>query len=514
MKANVLMAAVPVLLLAACGQDTYPDDLSYSVDPEPQMIAVGNVVFMRSPYGDTVVKVTPAEQTGTAEEDAYTDLRGSTIEYIGVGEAPGDLVATPDGRYVLSLVRQGDSGGLAVISPSAKCSGDQPVDASCVKILEGRALHDTLTLSPDGRYAVSSISPQAAASSTEDIINLNEIGIYDLSDLTVRFATVGYNPGGFAFTHGDEQRRMVVITESKVVVVDLETGDMTSRDLSLSGSTTYHPNGVVVTGNDHFALVTMDGSSDLFTFDLSQASLPINILNLGGTPRAMQLSATGNEALVLYTNSRQLGVIHQEDLSVDLFTLDSSVSKMLSPDGTRYAVFYDTTGGGRQLYYLDLETERLDTYPLDNTCVRVEASPAGDVLVLFYNASTYTSGQNLSTNYAVAILNLGQGDRAPTPIAVRSLPVGAAFYVGADPSLDEVYVPFEGTDSGTVGRFNLSSYESLAIDVAPSPYAIAMLSDGRIVTAHTSPLGFLSVFPRTNPDLVQFVRGFLTDGLL
>ncbi len=512
MKSTSLIPAVSLLLLAGCLQDPDATVAPESVAPMPSMIVAGNAVFMASPYSETVVKILPGEQGSDSEP--YSELPGTAIQHIGIGENPGELLLTPDGNYLLALVDREGEGGLAVLSPSARCSGELPVDASCVTLLEGRALHDTLTLSPDGRYAVSSLSAAGAATLEEDIVNLNEIGVYDLSDMSVRFVTVGYNPKGFAFTHGETNRRMVAITDTRVVLVDLETGDTTARDLTVSGGTPLHPTQALVTGDNHFALVTIEGSSDLFTFDLSQASLPINIINLGGTPRLLQLSADGSEALVLYNDHKKVGIIHQEDLSIDLFSLDDSVTRVRTPEGMGYAIFYDDTGNGRTLYYLDLESERMVSYHLDNPCAGVEVSPAGDALVLYYRPAGTSSGQSLSSGYAVAILNLGQGDRAPTPILVHDMPRGAVFRVGVDPTQDEVYVAFDGVDSGTVGRFNLYSYDSMAIDVAPRPYAIAALSDGRIVTAHASPLGWLSIFPMDRPEAVQFVRGFLTDGLL
>ncbi len=515
MKYILTTMAVPMLLAAGCGGS--PTDLpdTFTMEDQPDIIVTGDSVFMLSPYDDSVVKVTPGSQTGTAEEDGYTDLETFDVENIGIGQGPQGLIFTPDKRYILSLTHGEDTDGLAILAPSATCTGERPVDATCVTTLDARPLHDTLVLSPDGRFAVSYISEESASQASQDVINLNEIGVYDLDNRTVLFATLGFSPKGFAFTHAESPPRMVAITETKVVVLDLETGETTQRELAGASDSQLRPDGVVVTGDDHYALMTLEASSDLFTFDLTQPNLPINIINLGMIPRQIALSATGNETLVISTTKTAIGVIHQEDLSVDVYELEQRVTEMLSPEGSDYAVFYDATGVGRDLYYLDLEQGRMVAYYLENPCVEVHASPGGDALVLYYEPEPYsTGGSGLASSFAVAILNLAQGDRQPNPILVRTLPPAIAFHLGADPSQDQVFAPFQGSESGTVGSFNLSSYDSMAIDVAPMPYAIGILSDDRVVVAHQAALGFLSVFPVNDPDLVQFVHGFLAGGLM
>jgi len=138
-------------------------------------------------------------------------------------------------------------------------------------------------------------------------------------------------------------------------------------------------------------------------------------------------------------------------------------------------------------------------------------------LVLFYKPEPWTgssSGSGLDSNYAVAILNLGQGDTQPTPIIVSSEPMDAVFYLGADPSQDQVFVPFGTEERGVVGRFNLSTYDSGATQVAPRPVEVGILSNGLVATVHQAAFGFISVFSLEDPDHVQYIRGFLTEGLL
>jgi len=447
---------------------------------------------------------------GPQGETPYSDLEGTEIDAIHVGLGPQWLVMTPDGSRMLVLNHELERDTLAVIDPDAACKGDAPVDTGCVGELEARPLHDRLVLSPDSRFALSYISSEAAYSGAEEVINLNEVGVYDLQQPTVRFATVGFNPQSFAFTRDPDAPRVVALTSNKVVALDLLTGEDVPRELTLGTDTQLEPQEVVISSDDHFALVTVAGSADLFTFDLTQETLPINILSLSGVPESMALSGAGDETLILVDDGYELNIVHHEDFRIDVHPLEDSVNAMrMSPDG-RFAVLYDADGLGRFMYYVDMEADRVQAYLLDNPCQDVRVSPDGQALVIFYVPDPWTQQDALDAHHAVAILNLAQGDREPNPILISSAPQGAAFAMGGTPERDDVFVPFDGVDHGLVGRFNLYTYDSKVVETPLWPRSVGVLeADGRVVVVHSVASGMISIFPEDAPERIQFIHGFM-----
>jgi hypothetical protein len=388
-----------------------------------------------------------------------------------------------------------------VVDLKATCTGEEPVDKGCVHQLESRPLHDSLVFSPDGRWALSYISQEAASSSQEEVINLNEVGIYDLYESTSRFSALGFNPLGFAFTQALDAPRAVVITDSRVIAVDLLTGEAVPRELTLGADTRVTPSQVVITPDDHYALVTMKSSADLYTFDLMQETLPINIISLSGVAQKMTLSSDQDATLITTESGWTLDIVHHADFSVDAIPLEAPVNTLVSPAGMSFSMLYDVAAG------------RVKGYLLDNPTYQVQVSPRGDAIVIYYQPESSSGQGSLDGSHSVAILNLTNGDRQPNPILVPSAPGSSAFVTGAEPILDQVFVGLEGQGHGLIAGFNLATYDSRVVEVPPHPRSIGRLEDGRIVAVHDAVNGLLSVFPAGDPGKVQFVSGFANTGL-
>lgn len=504
-------AMLPLLGLSACWYDAPMSDGPNTLSAS-SMATLKDAIYLTSPSAGAILRLVPGPQG----DQAYTDLEGTQVDTIFVGPGIGPVTPTADGRYLLLLNHDRQQDYLAILDPDAPCTGDYPVDASCIATLEAKPLHDRLELSPDGRFAISYISEQSASESEEAIINLNEVGIYDLEQMTVTFVPLGYNPKAFAFTQDPDQTpRAVVLTASQVTAVNLETPtEWVTRALTLSTDTEVSPSNVILTGDDRYALVTIKGSADLFTFDLSEESLPINILSLSGDALEMARSADGEQTLVLTNNGDYLNIIHHQDFSVDVLSLEDRMRNILVPDGADYAVLYNNNESSDFLYVVDPADGRLQGYLLDNPYREVQASPGGDALAIFY-VPRYSGDSGLDGSYAVALLNLAEGNRQPNPIMVSSYPLNSTFARGSSPeAAQSLFVSLNAGDGGIVGRFNLSTFDTTSVDTPPGPETLAILpSDNRVVVLHSAATGLISIFPEDAPEKIQLISGFMAQDM-
>lgn len=487
------------LVGVGCGNITEPaPDLSTF----PQTLVKGDAIYQRSSTG-YVVKVVPGPQGDTA----YTDLEDTAVSVIGVGDGLTTLLDVPGQAMLLSLLHGRDGDAMAVLDLSKGCTGETPVDLGCVTHLKAPAVHDQLVVSPDGRFALSYISSWAAAGSDSVVVNLGEVALYDLETGDVRTAQPGTGIRQVVFSSLSATPFALILTQDQVVRLDLETGAMTPRELTLTTATNLTPLNAVLTDDEAFALVTLSGSADLFTFDLSQPTLPINILALSGSPLAMVALDASDKTLILSGSGRTVDVVNGTASAVERFSLPYPATAMVPFSNLAKVALYDTSDSYPYLHVLDLETRKVQTWLLDDTLAQVQVSPDGGSLVLFYGSLNAPSS-------AIALFNMAGGAREPSPIQLIS-PAGTSLFLDAIGSdMDQVFITLPGSSRAYVARFNLATLSAETVEVPPLPQSLYTLSDGRVVTVHASNLGMLSIFPPDDPGLIQFIPNFAPVGVL
>lgn len=487
------------LMGGGCSNITEP---APSLSTYPQTLVKGDAVYQLSSTG-YVVKVVPGPQGDTA----YTDLEGSVVSVIGVGDGLTALLDVPGQSKLLSLIHGRDGDAMAVLDLSKACTGETPVDLGCVKHLKAPPVHDQLVVSPDGRFALSYISSWAAASSDSVVVNLGEVALYDLEAEEVRTAQPGTGIRQVIFSSLSGAPMALILTQDQVVKLDLESGAMTPRELTLTTATNLTPQAAVLTDDEAFALVTLTGTADLFTFDLSQPTLPINILALSGNPLGMVKLDASDKTVILSGSGNKVDVVNGTASSVETYSLPYPATAMVPfPNFARVALF-DASGSYPYLHVLDLETRKVQTWLLDDTLSQVQVSPDGGSLVLFY-------GSLNNPESAIALFNMAGGAREPSPIQLIS-PAGATLFqdaIGSDQ--DQVFLTLSGYNGSYVARFNLATLSAETVEVPPQPQSLYTLSDGRVVAVHASNLGMLSVFPADDPGLIQFIPNFAPVGVL
>ena len=488
----------PLALLAVGCETELPLTDPYELVSQPGVVVIDNAVWMTSEAGGGLVKVMP----GTSSGEAYTDLEGSSAAFVPLGETLVNLKAAPDLAHIAVIVRawNGDQ-QLAMVDPAACDPSTDP--APCVSLLPSRPQHDGLIISPDSRWALTWITGQGLDQS--DVVNLSEVAIYNLeSGEDPRFATLGFAPSTFKFSQDGD--RVVVLTDGQVVVMDLTTGVTHSRELTLSSETQVRPQFLGLTGDDHFALITLSDSADLYTIDLTQDSLPINILNLARPCTAFATTNDGAASIYMSDTQDAFDVLDHQTMSLRHVELDHFASKIYVPQVGNYVLLYDTWYGQPYLHRYDLARQKLQTWLLDGPISGVDVSPDGGTAVLYYEP--YSTG----SWWTVGILGLATNERQATPIQMGAEPRGVTF-LHQEGGEDQAIFSLNG-DGGRLAVVGLSSYSAWGVDIPFNAGAIYQLpSDGRLVVVHNSPAGFLTVAPATDPSAVQFYSGFMKTGM-
>ena len=120
----------------------------------------------------------------------------------------------------------------------------------------------------------------------------------------------------------------------------------------------------------------------------------------------------------------------------------------------------------------------------------------------------------LDGSYAIAVLNLAQGDRQPNPVLTYTAPGAAAFLPGASDAEGQVFVALSAWDGTQLASVDLATYSSAAVETAPYAQWMDTLASGdRVVAVHASATGFISIFDPERPRDIRFIRGFLSQDL-
>lgn len=500
-----ILSTLCLLSIPLLGTACDPDGSVATLEASPQMIVQDGAIFAYSLGSERVMRVLP----GAQGEQGYSDLEDVESQAIHVEGMATRLTASPATHTLLAFAQNYNTRTLVAVHTDRECDGAEPTDTGCVTSLEAATLHDAVALSPDGAYAVSYIRDTSSVQNS-GVINLNQVGIYSLADGTVRYATVGFNPSSFAFTTQGEPR-VVILTSTHVALVNLATGATTTRELTLSSATNLEPQQVLLSGDEQYAFVTINGKSDLYTFDLTQDNLPINILSLSGSPGTMINTESGDATVVIA--GTYLNTFRHSDLKVTATPLTTLTTRLISIPGTEAVVAYDDSARYHYLYRYDVDSGKLTTWLLDNPVSKVGVSPDGDALAMFYQPD-YSGNDALSSQVAIAVLNLKKNDRTPTPILIQGTPTNMLFVPGAEDAQDLVFVPVNSGESSVLARLNLFDYSASAIDIPPYPISIMPFqADGRMVIEHNSPLGLMSILEPENPSGVQFITHYMTTDL-
>ena len=173
------------------------------------------------------------------------------------------------------------------------------------------------------------------------------------------------------------------------------------------------------------------------------------------------------------------------------------------------AILWDTTGG-HDLYRLDLESEDLVEYVLQNPAVSLHLAPTNDFAVALTRAEG-GGGDGVDAIYdqhpGMEIIDLRSDDTEPFLLEGQGL--GVAF--AADENYLQALVLQQGVDY--LYRLDLYSRESEELELSAPPIAIGAMPDGRFYITHDRALGLVS-FLDPSSGKIEEVSGFASLGII
>ena len=490
-------AAIAALaLLSACdpfGRDArfeiYLDDMILGADD----IAVsGDAVYLRLSDGKRLERVRAGGSYGEvslegAAADRVIPVPGADQDLLVFASWP---VCTDDSDKIVYVSDCNDD-DLETRHELARINGNRRVDATPI----GGHLN-SLTFSDDGTLAVAWFDWREGTDiQVNGIADLTEVLFVPLDGGDARGVSIGFTPSRILFTHNSAgvDDRAVVLSESKVVVVDLETlAPEVSFPLTQDLDASVVPLDAVVSEDGDTVLLSVEGSADLYKLDLLNYSIDVedldaqpshltNVTIPGDTPTAATLVAYAGLAQVDLLSHNTWEVLHS-------IQLEEPVNASILGEGS---VLLYSTGQSQDVYLLDLSTRNVTEFRTATPILEMMQSESDRYAVATLRPGGSNSGSEIdafqSDNYGLSVIDLEEGNSASLVLGAE--PVGVAL-VDDDETTYALLLP-DGAD--TLLQVDLRNpTAAIEIDLPAPPTAIAAMADGRFAITHASALGLVS----------------------
>lgn len=500
--------ALPLLLaLAGCEPWTsWPDDGWGEVNGELWSSNVTNAVdgtYVRLPHANRLVRVT---------DDGK--FRGIDLD----GARPVRLVATPDESAVLVFARwescddpdedivyaeDCDSDDLETNSELAVVSGGERTE-----VLDVPSHMNRVTFSPDGNTAVAYLEYEEGMElQTGAVADFTEVQFLPLDGGEPRAVPIGIEPSNILFT--PDNQRAVVMSRSEVAVVDLEDFAVeVTYPLTLDADQEVDPQDAVLTPDGRYALVSVEGSSELYKLDLQSPN--IDIEDLDAPPSDMVVSADEDVVVIVYSSLNRVDVLDLETFELkDPVALDDPMDSILLSEGR--AFLYNESSSSHDVYELDLETTELIEYRVENPVDDMRLSPSGRYAVGVLRPEG-SSGGGLEgfqdANWGLSVTDMDEDESVSLVLSAEPVGLEIVEKDGATYAL----LLLENLD--TLLKLDLTEPSiPLELELDAPPVGIGALPDGRFSITHEAPLGLITFLDPSN-DQTTTAAGFATLDLM
>ena len=498
--------------LSACNPwGDLPDNGSYYLDDalwDAEVVAAADGVYARLPSARKLVRVTPEGSSDVVDLGAY---------------APRRLLPTPDGAAVLAF------------TDAPVCdTQDEDIETveDCLDELGDDFLSDTYALSiirdgkedahfdisvpfnavqftADGQTAVAYLDYTAGQDLDIDgALNLTEVLFIDVGSGEARSVPVGFSADRVLFNA--DETKAVVLSRSQVVVVNLASGDyetLVTYPLTLDADDSVSPLDAALTPDGRYALITIEGSGDLYILDLEVEA--INLVSLDSAPSDMVVDAVSDRTAIVYSGRSEVDVLEHQYFDVETIQLEEPATDVLNVGGI--ALLHNISSSDRHdLYRLDLESGELVEMRMENPVTRLELSPDSATAVAFMRPEKVSSGNTLEgyydENYGVAIVDFWTEDIIS--LVTESQPLGLAF---ADGDIPVALVLLAGQDD--LLQLDLGTGTHTEVRLEEPPLDIGSYGDGQFYITHDTSMGMVSFL---DPDSgnVSVTANFAAQDLL
>ena len=371
---------------------------------------------------------------------------------------------------------------------------------------------NAIAFAPDDETAVAYLDYETGDELPVDgVVDLSEVVFLDLEDGSAHSLSVGFSPNNILFSQ--EGDKAVVLSRSKATVIGLEDFDtQVTYDLTLDADVVVDPVGAQLTPDGRYAIISVQGSSDLFTLDLDVPH--VDIKELIAAPSAMWVSpSTDYDYTVLgYASETRLDVYDHLYFNDHPVALEEPIDRLVGAEGL--VVAYNDRATTHDIYRLDLSTLEVTEYVAANPVSSLEILDVGGVpsyavaVLRPENAGGSELDQYQDQNWGLAVLDLLSDDIVN--LVVEAQPVGMAL-VERD-GRAYALVLLDGVE--TLLMIDLAAPSAAQqIELDAPPLGIGEMPDGSFYITHDSPLGLVTFLDPTDPTSLEMASGFATLGL-
>jgi hypothetical protein len=371
---------------------------------------------------------------------------------------------------------------------------------------------NAMTFTPDGDTAVAYLDDaQSIDNATGPLIDLSEILLVDLNNGDTSSISVGFMPRNVLFTR--DGTRAVVMSRSTVVVVDLEERAVSIEyPLTLDADIEIDPSAAVLSPDDRYVMIAIEGTQDLYKLDLEVVS--IDMEGLEGIPSDMATDHTFAQTVVVYGDRAQVDIITEHDFIERVsLEIDDPATDIAMSEG-QAVLFNSSHMDVKDIIRVDLESKETVEYVAANPVHSLQLTPQGDYAVAVLRPETeYGYGSSGLDQYQDNRWGLAVADMLSDNIVslvLESAPVGLEVIEKDDGAF--ALLLLDGVDS--LIQVNLAepgNYET--IELPSTPAGIDASPDGGFTIAHVSALGQVSFLDPASGD-IRTTGGFATSGML
>ena len=365
---------------------------------------------------------------------------------------------------------------------------------------------NAMAFTPDGDTALVYLDDASDTTSVSGpIVDLSEVILLDLESGDTASVSVGFMPRNILFT-GDGQRA-VIMSRSKVVVLDLETQAITVEyPLTLDADIEVDPSAAVLTPDERYVLISIEGSNDLYKLDLEVVSIDMEALD--ASPSDMSSDSENGQTILVYRDRAQVDIITEHDfIERSTFELDDPATDIAMGAGS--AVLYNTRNDSvRDIVLLDLENHETVEYVASNPVDSLQLSPQADYAVAVLKPR-YDSNEGGLDGYQTSRWGLAVADLLSNDIVslvLESEPVGLEMVQTEDGAFALLLLNgFDAliqVDLSAPGNYDMIELPSAPVGIDASP-------DGGFTISHDSALGQIS-FLDPSTGKIKSTGGFAT----
>ncbi len=495
------LSLLPLLTLAACGWDLPNSGNAYLHLPlwdARGIQATVDGLYVPMPHNGGITLLAPGEDA------RRVDIGEGRVVNITVPPASSAAtVAAVIERYRCEV---DDKKEARKVDRLADCADeDLKVDVE-IDLIAGGVVTSSVPLDTPFRSMVWNAAgthaiawtDAATAAGIDGVVNLTSVTVIDTIAGTATAVPVGFSATDVLFD--DAGARAIVLSQSAVAVIDLATSPP-ARDvtfaLTLDPDQVVTPVGVQLTPDGDYALISVQGSSDLYVLDLVNNS--VNIVTLDLAPSAMHVDPSDDLTVLVSATTAAVDIMDHRFFDVTRVQLDEAMDAIIDGDG--FDLLYGRNH--RDVYRLDPLTGDIVEFRLQNPLLSLHLAPTEEFAIAF------TAQGAVDGRPGMEILDLRDTRGHSYPYLLEGVGIDAKFTVDDAGLLHALILQSDVTYLYALDLYGGTARE---IELDEPPIGIGARAEGGFYVTHDDPLGLVSLVDPTT-DAIETIAGFGTLGI-